>query len=79
MPLTALVNGASAQSGALPALPAIQIGGLPATVSFAGLISPGLYQLNVIVPATAANGDNLLTCSYTAQTSPAGDLIVVQH
>ena len=38
------------QSGALAPLPTIQIGGMPATVQFAGLVSPGLYQFNVVVP-----------------------------
>jgi uncharacterized protein (TIGR03118 family) len=40
------------------ALPLIQpaqvtIGGVPSTVTFAGLVSPGLYQLNVVVPTVA--------------------------
>lgn len=37
----------------------IRIGGLPAAVAFAGLISPGLYQFNVTVPQVA-DGDQLL-------------------
>lgn len=37
----------------------VTIGGAKATVQFAGLISPGLYQLNVVVPAVAA-GDQPL-------------------
>jgi len=60
----ALVAGSSTQSGALPAVPAIQIGGQTAQVAFAGLISPGLYQFNVVVPSTAANGDNAVTAVY---------------
>jgi uncharacterized protein (TIGR03437 family) len=43
LPVTALTGGAASQSGSLPSLPVFQIGGLPATVSFAGLVSPGLY------------------------------------
>lgn len=79
LPTTALVNGSSSQSGPLPSLPVTQIGGLPATVTFAGVISPGLYQLNVIVPSAAQSGDNSLTCTYNGSTSPTGDLIAVQR
>jgi uncharacterized protein (TIGR03437 family) len=57
----------------------INIGGIPATVAFAGIISPGLYQLNVVVPASAPSGDNPLTGSYGGQNTPAGVLITVQQ
>lgn len=30
--------------------PTVTVGGQPATVSFAGLVGPGLYQLNVVLP-----------------------------
>lgn len=79
LPMTALVNGSSTQSGVLPAPPAIQIGGLPATVTFAGVISPGLYMFNVIVPSTVPDGDNLVTCSYNGFTAPTGGLIAVKR
>jgi uncharacterized protein (TIGR03437 family) len=78
LPTTALVDGASTQSGSLPVLPQIQIGGAPAQVSFAGVISPGLYQFNVTIPAAAANGDNAVICTYAGLKTPAGDLITVQ-
>src|SRR5262249_4486528 len=42
LPATPLVNGASIQSGPLPAVPQVQIGGATAIVTFAGVISPGL-------------------------------------
>jgi uncharacterized protein (TIGR03437 family) len=78
LPTTALVNGSSSQSGVLPTMPTVQIGGAAATVSFAGVISPGLYQLNVVVPSTAASGDNQLSVSYAGLTSPLGVLLSVQ-
>lgn len=59
-----LVGGSSTQSGSLPFLPTIQIGGKAAQVAFAGLISPGLYQFNVVVPSTAPSGDNAVTAVY---------------
>lgn len=79
LPSNMILNGSSSQSGRLPAPPVIQIGGVTATVAFAGVIGPGLYQLNVVVPTTVANGDNSVTCTYNGLTTPAGDLITVQR
>jgi uncharacterized protein (TIGR03437 family) len=79
LPTLTLIDGSATQSGALPTLPVIQIGGAAAAVQFAGIISPGLYQFNVIVPATAANGDNPLTVSYGGLATPAGSVIAVQR
>lgn len=45
---------------ALPVNPTIVIDGLPATVAFAGLISPGLYQFNVVVPTSVTRGQDAL-------------------
>lgn len=78
LPATPLVNGSSSQSGSLPVLPVCQVDGTAAGLTFAGLISPGLYQLNLTVPATAANGDNSVGCTYNGSTTPAGNLITVQ-
>ena len=77
LPSTPLVNGAALQSGVLPVLPTITIGGTQATVSSANVISPGLYQFNVVIPPTAANGDNTVICTYGGLSTPAGDLITV--
>jgi uncharacterized protein (TIGR03437 family) len=79
LPGTTLVEGSSTQLGTLPSLPTIQIGGAPAPVQFAGVISPGLYQLNVIVPPTATTGDNAMTASYGGVSTPTGSLIAVQR
>jgi uncharacterized protein (TIGR03437 family) len=78
LPSDPLVNGSATQSSALPTLPVITIGGTPATVSFAGVISPGLYQFNVVIPPNAQNGDNTVTCNYGGLSTPTGDLITVQ-
>ena len=48
------------------------------TVAFAGLISPGLYQLNVIVPTAAFSGDDVIGCTYSGSATPAGDVITVK-
>jgi uncharacterized protein (TIGR03437 family) len=74
----ALVNGEIAQSGPLAVLPAVTIGGVPATVQFAGAISPGLYQFNVVIPANAAHGDSLLTATYNGYITQENLLITVK-
>jgi uncharacterized protein (TIGR03437 family) len=78
LPGNALVGGSSSQLGSLPTLPVCQVGGNAATLGFAGLIKPGLYQLNLMVPANAPSGDNPIVCTYGGSATPAGDLITVQ-
>ena len=79
LPTLTLVDGSATQFGTLPTVPIIQIGAAAAAVQFAGIISPGLYQFNVIVPTTAANGDNPLTVSYDGLVTPVGSVIAVQR
>jgi uncharacterized protein (TIGR03437 family) len=74
-----VVSGSLIQSGPLETLPVLKIGGLTAVVSFAGLVAPGEFQFNVIVPATAGDGDNLLTVAYNGQGAQAGVLLAVHH
>jgi len=78
LPATPLVNGASTQFGSLPVFPQVQIGGQTAAMSYAGAISPGLYQLNVTIPQNVTSGDNKITLVGNGQSSPNGDLIRVQ-
>jgi uncharacterized protein (TIGR03437 family) len=63
----------------LSPLPAIKIGGVSATVQFAGLVAPGEFQFNVVVPGSLANGDQSITATYNGLTTQAGALITVQH
>jgi uncharacterized protein (TIGR03437 family) len=74
-----LVNGAIPPVTALPTLPIITIGGLPAKVDFAGIVAAGEYQFNVEVPAAAPNGDNLLVVSYNGSTTQSNVFITVQN
>jgi uncharacterized protein (TIGR03437 family) len=78
LPATPLTDGSSTQSGSLPAFPACMLGGDSATVTAAGLVSPGLYALALTVPNAATLGDNLLRCTYNGVTIPVGNLIPVQ-
>ena len=75
---TPVVAGSPAQSGSLPTMPVITVGGIPATVQFAGLISPGLYQFNLVVPASATNGDNIIVATYSGFATQSGALLTVQ-
>ena len=70
-------SSSSTQTGALPSQPAFTIGGLPATVWYAGVVSPGLYQFNVGVPSTVAGGDATVAVTYGGGNTPAGALISV--
>jgi uncharacterized protein (TIGR03437 family) len=75
---TPVVRGSETQSGSLNPAPVISIGGTPAMVQFAGLISPGLFQFNVVVPASTPAGDNALTATYGGLSTQSGVLVTVQ-
>jgi uncharacterized protein (TIGR03437 family) len=79
LPSSILTDGSAAQAGALPAMPQVTIGGAGAVVAYAGVISPGLYQFNVMIPASAADGNNPVGCTYAGASTPAGAVIAVQH
>jgi len=79
MPASALTAGSSTQLGALPSLPVITIGGSQATVLYAGVAEPGLYQFNVTVPGSAANGDNAVIATYAGASTPSGAMISVSR
>jgi uncharacterized protein (TIGR03437 family) len=50
-----------------------------APVQFAGLVAPGLYQFNVQVPASLANGDKAIVVQYNGATTQSGVLLTVQQ
>lgn len=74
-----VVKGSATQGGSLPNFPVVSIGGFQASVSFAGLISPGLYQFNVTVPASLSNGDHPIVATYNGSTTQPGTLITTQQ
>ena len=55
--LTPVISGAITQSGLLSPAPVVKIGGVSATVQFAGLAAPGQFQFNVVVPPLLSDGD----------------------
>jgi uncharacterized protein (TIGR03437 family) len=76
---TSVVSGSETQSGNLTPLPVIKIGGITATVQFAGLVAPGEFQFNVVVPIGLTNGDQSITATYSGQTTQAGTSITIQN
>ena len=74
-----VVPGAPTQSGTLSPLPVIRIAGQPVPVVFAGLVSNGLYQINVTVPAGTPAGDQSISASYNGFSTQAGVLVNVSN
>ncbi len=73
VPAGQVFSGASATVNTVTAT----VGGIPATVSYAGLVGAGLYQLNVVVPPAAPNGDLQVLTSVAGQTSRSGVYVSV--
>jgi uncharacterized protein (TIGR03437 family) len=57
----------------------VMIGGAAAQVAAANLVGPGLYQLNVVVPAATPNGDVPVVATAGSMTTQSGALIAVQQ
>lgn len=78
-PTTPPVPAGTAYSGAAasPTLPTVTIGGVQATVTFAGIIEAGLFQLNVVVPG-AGTGDKALVANIGGVTTPANVFLSIQ-
>ena len=62
----------------LPGLPSVTIGNLPATVSFAGLVGAGLYQINLTVPSSAPAGDLPIVAMFNGVSTQTTAVITVQ-
>jgi uncharacterized protein (TIGR03437 family) len=73
-----VIKGSLTQVGTLPTKPVISIANNPVTVSFAGLISPGLYQFNITVPNGTPAGDDYIIVNYNNVQSALGPLITIQ-
>lgn len=57
----------------------ITIGGVPASVTFAGLTSSGLYQFNVIIPESVLGGDQEVIVMTGGSTSQPGAFLSVEQ
>jgi uncharacterized protein (TIGR03437 family) len=74
-----VVSGSPIQSGSLSPLPVVKIGGTTAAVQFAGLVAPGEFQFNVVVPESTPNGDNQIVATYNGLSTQNGAVITVQN
>jgi uncharacterized protein (TIGR03437 family) len=78
-PTSTPVPAGAPYSGAAPCVtkPVVTIGGVPATVNFAGIVEAGLYQFNVVVP-NAGSGDRLLQATAGGLNTPANLYLTLQ-
>jgi len=74
-----IVPGALAQSGTLTGSLVVGIGGFPADVPFAGLVAPGEFQFNIVVPSAAPNGDLGISASYNGVVTQNSATLAVQR
>jgi len=59
--------------------PVVKIGGAMAVVQFAGLVAPGEFQFNVVVPTSVPNGDNPITATYNGTATQSAAVITIQN
>jgi uncharacterized protein (TIGR03437 family) len=77
---TPVTRGALTQSGTLlKPWPVVQIGGVQANVLFAGLVSPGTFIFNIVVPSSLPDGDLPLTVTFNSFSIQSNVLITIQH
>jgi uncharacterized protein (TIGR03437 family) len=76
---TPVVSGSLTQTGKLSLLPVINIGGIPATVSSAGLIGIGTYAIKLTVPSNVPDGDLLVSATYNGSSTQPNVMITVHH
>jgi uncharacterized protein (TIGR03437 family) len=72
-------RGSVAQSGTLSPLPVVKIGGVAAIVQFAGLVGPGEFQFNVVVPSSLTNGDQSIIVTYGGLSTQPSTLITIRN
>ena len=72
-------SGSVSQSGTLSPLPVVKIGGVAATVQFAGLVAPGEFQFNVVVPTSLGNGDQSIAATSGGESTQSGALITIHN
>jgi uncharacterized protein (TIGR03437 family) len=58
-------------------MPAVNIGGKPATVMYSGLIGAGLYQINLTVPVGLAAGTYPVVVTQSGSSSPSTALLKI--
>ena len=56
----------------------VRIGGVVANAQFAGIVTPGLCQFNVVVP-DVPNGDNAVSIEVSGSSSQANAFLTIQR
>jgi uncharacterized protein (TIGR03437 family) len=56
----------------------VQIGGVAANTLFAGIVTPGLYQFNVVVP-NVPNGDNAVSLEVSGSSTQPNVFMTIQR
>lgn len=56
----------------------VRIGGITAITQFAGIVTPGLYQFNLVVPSVP-NGDNAVSVEIGGSSSQANTFLTIQR
>jgi len=59
--------------------PIFKIGADIAELQFAGLVGPGKFQFNVVVPAITPDGDQTILATSNGTATRTGTLLTVQH
>jgi len=74
-----IVSGGLTQSGTLTGQLIVGLGGFIADVPFAGLVGPGEFQFNIVVPSSAPDGDLGISAAYDNAFTPKTATLAVQH
>jgi uncharacterized protein (TIGR03437 family) len=78
-PTSPVVKSGLVVGSAAPAVDkvTVTIGGLAAAVQFAGITGAGLYQINVVVPASLSTGDQKIVASVNGLQTPDGAFVTI--
>jgi uncharacterized protein (TIGR03437 family) len=56
----------------------VRVGGIAAITQFAGIVSPGEYQFNIVVP-NAPDGDNAVSIQIGGSSSQSNAFLTIQR
>jgi uncharacterized protein (TIGR03437 family) len=74
-----IMSGGLTQSGTVTGSLIVGIGGFPADAVFAGLVAPGEFQFNIVVPSSEPDGDLGIFAAYNDAFTPKTATLAVQH
>jgi hypothetical protein len=77
--LIAIFSGSISQSGTFNPLPVVKIGGIQASVQYAGLVSPESISSTCRCRGNIPDGDQSVVATYGGASTQTGTLITIQH